>query len=117
MKSMLLGAALLAAVAATAATTVNNATDSVAVKSEQAAKPAKVNPIDTLVVTTDPQMHCSSCENRIKQNIRFVKGTKHITTNLEDQTVTIVYDSRKSTPQDYTKAFDKIGYAITPVKK
>lgn len=52
MKTMLLGAALLAAVAATAATTVNNATDSVAVKSEQAAKPAKANPIDTLVVTT-----------------------------------------------------------------
>ena len=67
MKSMLLGAALLAAVAATAAATVNNATDSVAVKSEQAAKPTKVNPIDTLVVTTDPLMHCSSCENRIKQ--------------------------------------------------
>lgn len=62
MKSMLLGAALLAAVAATAASTVNNATDSVAAKPEQAAKPAKVNPIDTLVVTTDPQMHCSSCE-------------------------------------------------------
>ena len=48
MKSMLLGAALLAAVAATAASTVNNATDSVAAKPEQAAKPAKVNPIDTL---------------------------------------------------------------------
>ena len=117
MKTILLGAALLATVAAGAATTVNNATDSVAVKSEQSAKPAKANPIDTLVVTTDPQMHCSSCENRIKQNIRFVKGTKHITTNLEDQTVTIVYDSRKAGPQDYTKAFDKIGYSVTPVKK
>ncbi len=116
MKTILLGAALLATVAATATTTttVNNATDSVAVKSEQ---PAKANPIDTLVVTTDPQMHCSGCENRIKQNIRFVKGTKHITTNLEDQTVTIVYDSRKATPQDYTKAFDKIGYTVTPAKK
>lgn len=117
MKTMLLGAALLVAFAATAATAVNNATDSVAVKSEQATKPAKANPIDTLVVTTDPQMHCSSCENRIKQNIRFVKGTKHITTNLDDQTVTIVYDSRKATPADYTKAFDKIGYTITPAKK
>ncbi len=117
MKAILLGAALLTTVAAVAATDVTADTDSVAVKSEQAAKPAKVNPIDTLVVTTDPQMHCSSCENRIKQNIRFVKGTKHITTNLEDQTVTIVYDSRKAGPQDYTKAFDKIGYAITPAKK
>ncbi len=117
MKTILLGAALLATVAAVAATDVTAATDSVAVKPEQAVKPAKVNPIDTLVVTTDPQMHCSSCENRIKQNIRFVKGTKHIATNLDDQTVTIVYDSRKASPADYTKAFDKIGYTVTPVKK
>ncbi len=117
MKTIVLGAALLVAFAATAASAVNNATDSVAVKSEQPAKAAKANPIDTLVVTTDPQMHCSNCENRIKQNIRFVKGTKRITTNLDDQTVTIVYDSRKATPADYTKAFDKIGYTVTPSKK
>lgn len=25
-------------------------------------------------MTTEPQMHCSGCENRIKQNIRFGKG-------------------------------------------
>ena len=31
---------------------------------------------DTLTVTTTPQIHCSGCENRIKQNIRFVKGVK-----------------------------------------
>lgn len=117
---MLLGAALLVAITATAATVAKNDTDSVAAKTastEAAAKPAKANPIDTLVVTTDPQMHCSNCENRIKQNIRFVKGTKRIATDLENQTVTIVYDSRKAGLQDYTKAFDKIGYTIAPVKK
>lgn len=31
---------------------------------------------DTLVVTTQPQMHCENCEKKIKSNIRFVKGTK-----------------------------------------
>ena len=31
---------------------------------------------DTLVVTTTPEMHCEGCENKIKKNIRFVKGTK-----------------------------------------
>ncbi len=117
MKHILLGAALLATVTAAAATAVNNDTDTVAVKSEQPAKPVKANPIDTLVVTTDPQMHCSGCENRIKQNIRFVKGTKHIATSLEDQTITIVYDSRKATPADYAKAFGKIGYNVTKAKK
>ena len=39
---------------------------------------------DTLVVTTQPQMHCQGCENKIKSNIRFVKGTKQISTSLEE---------------------------------
>lgn len=34
---------------------------------------------DTLVVTTQPQMHCENCEKKIKSNIRFVKGTKKAT--------------------------------------
>ena len=72
---------------------------------------------DTLRATTTPQMHCSGCENRIKQNIRFVKGVKKIETSVEKQTVTIIYDKTKSTPADFTAAFKKIGYTITPVKK
>ncbi|MGN1245451.1 MAG: heavy-metal-associated domain-containing protein [Muribaculaceae bacterium] len=76
--------------------------------------PAKT---DTLCVTTTPQMHCSGCENRIKQNIRFVKGVKKIETSVEKQTVTIIYDKSKSSPADFTAAFKKIGYTITPIKK
>lgn len=38
-----------------------------------------------------PQMHCQSCEQRIKGNIRFVKGTKKIGTSVDEQKVTIVY--------------------------
>ena len=41
--------------------------------------------LDTLVVTTNPQMHCSGCETRIKQNIRFVKGVKKIETSVPQQ--------------------------------
>ena len=43
---------------------------------------------DTLVVTTQPQMHCQNCEKKIKSNIRFVKGTKKIATSVDDQKVT-----------------------------
>lgn len=39
-----------------------------------------------------PQMHCQSCEQRIKGNIRFVKGTKKIDTSVDEQKVAIVYD-------------------------
>ena len=64
---------------------------------------------DTLTVTTTPQMHCSGCENRIKQNIRFVKGVKAITTSVADQKVTIVYQKGKASYDD----FGKIGFRIS----
>lgn len=67
---------------------------------------------DTLVVTTTPQMHCANCEKKIKQNIRFVKGTRKIQTSVPRQGVTIVYDPAKATLADYVKAFGKIGYEI-----
>ena len=67
---------------------------------------------DTLVVTTQPQMHCQNCEKKIKSNIRFVKGTKKIETSVEDQKVTIVYDNKKAKYDDYVAAFKKIGYEI-----
>lgn len=69
-------------------------------------------PADTLVVTTQPQMHCQNCEKKIKSNIRFVKGTKDIDTSVDEQKVTIVYDSKKADYDDFVAAFRKIGYEI-----
>lgn len=69
-------------------------------------------PADTLVVTTQPQMHCQNCEKKIKSNIRFVKGTKNIDTSVDEQKVTIVYDSKKADYDDFVAAFRKIGYEI-----
>ena len=69
-------------------------------------------PADTLTVTTLPQMHCQKCENKIKSNIRFVKGTKKIETSVDDQQVTIIYDGEKAKYEDYVAAFRKIGYEI-----
>lgn len=67
---------------------------------------------DTLVVTTQPQMHCQNCEKKIKSNIRFVKGTRKIDTSVDEQKVTIVYDSKKADYDDFVAAFRKIGYEI-----
>ena len=69
-------------------------------------------PADTLVVTTQPQMHCQNCERKIKSNIRFVKGTRKIDTSVDEQKVTIVYDSKKADYDDFVAAFRKIGYEI-----
>ena len=69
-------------------------------------------PADTLVVTTLPQMRCQNCEKKIKSNIRFVKGTRKIDTSVDEQKVTIVYDSKKADYDDFVAAFRKIGYEI-----
>lgn len=69
-------------------------------------------------MTTTPQMHCSGCENRIKQNIRFVKGVKAITTSVADQKVTIVYQKGKASYDDFGKIGFRISrYTCTPQKK
>ncbi|MBR1792713.1 MAG: heavy-metal-associated domain-containing protein [Bacteroidales bacterium] len=73
--------------------------------------------IKTLVVTTTPQMHCTSCENKIKGNLRFEKGVKRIETSIEKQTVTIQYDASKTTEENLIQAFTKIGYTARTVNK
>lgn len=72
----------------------------------------KANKVDTLQVTTTPQMHCSGCENKIKSNLRFVKGIKKIETSVCEQKVTISYDNRKCDYKTLEAAFQKIGYTI-----
>jgi copper chaperone CopZ len=71
--------------------------------------------VKTLIVTTEPQMHCHNCENKIKNNIRFEKGVKKIDTNIDKQTVTIEYDAEKNTPESLMKAFGKFGYKAKEV--
>jgi copper chaperone CopZ len=85
---------------------------SLALCSMGAEKKENVSNLDTLVVTTQPVMHCMKCENKIKSNVRFVKGTKTIETSISDQTVTIIYDKRKATVSDFEKEFGRIGYEI-----
>ena len=45
-----------------------------------------------------------------------MKGVKKIVPSVPDQTVTIVFDPRK-TNYETIAAFEKIGYAIQPVNK
>ena len=51
-----------------------------------------------LVMTPTPQMHCESCENKIKKNLRFESGVKKIETSVKDQTVTVTYDAVPAIP-------------------
>lgn len=69
--------------------------------------------IKTIIVTTNPQMHCEACENKIKSNMRFEKGIKAIETNISRQEVTLTYDADKTTPEKLMKGFEKTGYTAT----
>lgn len=71
---------------------------------------AMAKDIRKAVFTTQPQMHCESCENKIKSNLRFEKGIKRIETNIEQQAVTITYDADKTTPEAIIAGFKKIDY-------
>ncbi len=71
--------------------------------------------IKTLVVTPSPKMTCNNCEKKIKANIRFVKGTTRIETNLKTQEITITYDAEKANLETYKEGFKKIGYEIQEV--
>ena len=73
--------------------------------------------IKTVVVTTNPQMHCASCENKIKGNLRFEKGVKTIECNIPEQRVTITYDAEKTNAENIIQSFGKFGYKATEVKK
>ena len=71
--------------------------------------------IETVVFTTQPQMHCSNCEAKIKKALRFEKGVKDIVTNVPQQTVTVKYDEDKTTVAKLIKALEKIGYYVRVV--
>lgn len=67
------------------------------------------------IFEVSPKMHCENCENKIKSNLRHESGVKRIATSLKKQTVTVTYDSDKTSPEAIAKGFEKIGYAAKPV--
>lgn len=74
---------------------------------------ASAETLKTVVVTPTPKLTCQNCEKKVKDNVRFVKGTKKIETSVKDNTVTITYDADKAKVADYEAAFKKIGRNIT----
>lgn len=69
-----------------------------------------------LVVTPTPQMHCQSCENKIKNQLALEKGVQKVVTNLTDQTVTVTYNARKTNKETIIKSLGEVGYTCKVVK-
>ena len=74
-------------------------------------------PADTTVCfSITPKMQCQKCEKKIVSNLRFEKGIKDIKVDLNEQTVSVRYAKGKQSPENLTKALNKLGYTATEKK-
>ena len=55
-------------------------------------------------------LHCKNCAAKIVDNVSFEKGVKDMKTDVENKTVTIVYDAKKTTTVKLCDAIRKLGY-------
>lgn len=74
---------------------------------------ASAKDIKTVVLTPNPQMHCANCENKVKNNLKYVKGIKSIKTSVENQTITVQYDAEKTTVNKIQESLKKANYSTT----
>ncbi|WP_291595302.1 heavy-metal-associated domain-containing protein [Bacteroides sp.] len=70
-----------------------------------------------VVVFKVTQMHCENCEKKVKDNMRFEKGLKEVSTVVKDRTVTITYDAEKTNVKNLQAGFKKFNYEAEFVKE
>ena len=62
-------------------------------------------------------MDCQSCANKIKDALAFEKGIKELKFDIENNLLTVSYDSKKCNADKIVKALDKIDYKAELVEK
>lgn len=65
-------------------------------------------------VVFDVDLHCQGCITKIEKNIAFERGVKDLICNLDDKTVTVVFDPGKTSVEQLQAAFEKIGKTAKP---
>ena len=70
-----------------------------------------------VVVFKVSQMHCEKCEKKVKDNMRFEKGLKDISTEVKTKMVTITYDAEKTNVKKLQAGFNKFKYEAEFVKE
>lgn len=66
---------------------------------------------NTEEVTFKVSMSCNNCKKKIEKNIPWEKGVKDMEVDLESKTVTVKYDSKKTTADNLKKAIEKLEFA------
>jgi len=70
-----------------------------------------------VVIFKVSQMHCENCEKKVKNNMRFEKGVKELSTELKNKTVSITYDAEKTDVKKLQAGFKKFNYEAEFVKE
>lgn len=73
-----------------------------------AAAKAPKGEIKTVVFSTD--LHCQKCVNKINDNLAFEKGVKDLKVDLKTHTITVKYDTSKTSVEKLAAAIKKLGY-------
>jgi copper chaperone CopZ len=55
-------------------------------------------------------MHCANCEKTVFDLLQFEKGVKEVKTDLPSNTIMVVFDERKNSPDAIAKVIEKKGY-------
>lgn len=63
-------------------------------------------------VTFLVSMSCGNCQKKIEKNIAFEKGVSDLIVNLEDKTVTIEYQVKKTNPDKLKAAIEDLGFEV-----
>lgn len=81
---------------------------------------AEINGVDTLTVKTeitcDHCLECETCGQNLIPSIYNLKGIKKITIEPEKNTITVVYQSAKITPNEIRVAISKRGYKADDIQ-
>ena len=80
---------------------------------------SSVAPVDGNIVEVvfSTNMRCKNCVKKINENLSFMKGVKELVVSLENQTITVKYDKRKTDERILAEAVKKLGYKAEKVEK
>jgi copper chaperone CopZ len=71
-------------------------------------------PADTVSILTTAI--CSSCKNRIENDLTFEAGVRKVVMDLETKKVLVVYNPKKTNPDKIRHAITRIGYDADSLK-
>ncbi|MCD7969276.1 MAG: heavy-metal-associated domain-containing protein [Alistipes sp.] len=66
--------------------------------------------VETVVFSVN--VHCDNCKAKLEKKIPFEKGVKDMDVDLENQMVTVKFDTRKNDAEAIAKAIGDLGYTV-----